>query len=66
MLDIVRRYGVHLVNLIHLLHIDVTLRWAKVETEIRSGVGAKQGDTLAPILFLCHLGSSGDARAGLQ
>jgi hypothetical protein len=56
MLDILRRYGVpeHLVNLIHLLHTDVTVRFAvgKVEAEISSTVGVKQGDTLAPILFL--------------
>jgi hypothetical protein len=56
MLDILRRYGVpeHLVNLIHLLHRDVTVRFAvgKVEAEISSTVGVKQGDTLAPILFL--------------
>jgi hypothetical protein len=56
MLDILRGYGVpeHLVNLIHLLHTDVAVRFAvgKVEAEISSTVGAKQGDTLAPILFL--------------
>jgi hypothetical protein len=56
MLDILRRYGVpeHLVNLIHLLHTDVTVRFGvgKVEAEISSTVGVKQGDTLAPILFI--------------
>jgi hypothetical protein len=56
MLDILRRYGVpeHLVNLIHLLHTDVTVRVAvgKVEAEISSTVGVKEGDTLAPVLFL--------------
>jgi hypothetical protein len=56
MLDILHRYIVpeHLVNLIHLLHTDVTVRFAvgKVEADITSTVGVKQGDTLAPILFL--------------
>jgi hypothetical protein len=35
MLDILRRYGVpeHLVNLIHLLHSDLTMRFAVGEVE---------------------------------
>jgi hypothetical protein len=56
MLDILRCYGVpeHLINLIHLLPMDVTVRFAvgKVEAETSSTVGVKQRDTLAPILFL--------------
>jgi hypothetical protein len=43
MLDILRRYGVpeHLVNLIHLLHTDVTVRFAvsRVEAEISLTMG---------------------------
>ena len=56
MLDILRRFGVpeHLIHLVHLLHKDVTVRMAvgKIEVEFGSSVGVKQGDTLAPILFL--------------
>jgi hypothetical protein len=40
--------------IIHLLHTDVTVRFAvgKTEAEFSSTVGVKQGSTLAPILFL--------------
>jgi hypothetical protein len=57
MLDILSRYGgvpEHLFNLIHLLHTDVTMRFAlgKVEAEISSTVGVKQGNALVAILLL--------------
>jgi exonuclease III len=56
MFDILLRYGApeHLVNLIRLLHSDLTVRMSvgEVEVEIPSTVGVKQGDTLAAIIFL--------------
>ena len=56
MLDLLGKYGVpaHLVRLISLLHTDVRVKLAVGETEVvfESTVGVKQGDNMAPVLFL--------------
>jgi len=56
MFGILLRYGVpeHLVQLIRMLHTDLTVRMAvgEVEVEMPTTVGVKQGDTLAAIIFL--------------
>ena len=57
MLDVLARYGVpsSLLLIIKRLHTDVMVKLTvgdKVDIEFPSTVGVKQGDTLAPILFL--------------
>ena len=56
MLELLTKFGApaHLVRLVANLHADVRVKLAVGEEEItfESTVGVKQGDTLAPILFL--------------
>ena len=70
MLDILGKYGVpaHLIRLIAMLHTNVRVKLTVggVEVVFDSTVGVKQGDNMAPVLFLfvnCDSGCHGDIGA---
>ena len=70
MLELLTKFGApaHLVRLVANLHADVRVKLAVGEEEItfESTVGVKQGDTLAPILFLFVVQAATETLEGLQ